>query len=172
MAGRLVPLVINSGSKASLVSLGEYQLDGFGIQASFKTRNDTLINVRGDLPEEFDLHLSHVLEKVEQIHAAEAALKGEAPQSNQDAAALIQATMPGTAVIAEHEAPPGAGPAAQSPQQFQQTHCQRCMQSPTCKTCQRPAKVVPRSVKNGQYYIHDCPSGERDHKGSWCNLPK
>ena len=155
-------------------------MDGFGIQVSFKTPNDTLVNVRGSDPTEFDLHLSHAVEKVEQIHAAEAAFKGLAPQDLQQAAATVQAVMPGTTVVGDQPAP---GPIAQIPQQvaqqyapvqqaYQQTHCQRCMQSPVCKTCQMPAQIVPRSIKDGQYYIHDCPSGSRDHKGSWCNVPK
>jgi hypothetical protein len=141
-------------------------LDGFGIQVSFKTPNDTLVNVRGSDPTEFDLHLAHAVERVEQIHAAEAAFKGLAPQDLQQAAATVQAVMPGTQVVSP--------PAPQVPPQggYQLTHCGRCMQSPVCKTCQMPAQIVPRSIKDGQYYIHDCPSGSRDHKGSWCNVPK
>lgn len=155
-------------------------MDGFDLQASFKTKNDTLINVRGDSPEDFDQNLSHAVSVVEKIHAAEAAFKGLAPQTMEDGVALLQTTL-GAQVIGEYETPPASydqGPPPgwaappQAPPAYQQTHCDRCKTSPTCKTCNRPATVAPRSVKNGQYWIHDCPSGDRDHKGSWCNLPK
>lgn len=138
---------------------------GVGIQTSFKTHGDTLVNVQGDDPTEWDLNLSHVLENAEKIRAAEAAFRPAptpaAPPP--DGVALLQEKL-GAQVVNEYPASP---PAA-----YQQTHCDRCKTAPTCKTCNVGANIVPRSIKNGQYWIHDCPSGDRDHKGSWCNLPK
>lgn len=143
-------------------------MDGFGIQVSIKTLNDTLINVRGDDPDEFDMNLSHVLEKVEDIHAAEAAFKGTAPQGLPDAVTMLETTL-GAVKIDEYTTPP-APPATVST--YAQTHCDRCKTSPVCPTCNRPCSTVPKSLKNGQYYKHECPSGDRDHKTVWCNEPK
>lgn len=153
-------------------------MDGFGIQVSIKTPADSLINIRGAGPEEFDQHLSHVLEKVGEIKAAEAAFKGMVPQDLQAAAELVSAVMPGSQVMAPPDWPttPPPPPAAayqppQVPQQgYQQSHCQRCGKAPTCKYCNGPCNPNPRAVK--EYFIHDCaaaPQGDRTHKGQWCN---
>lgn len=178
----IVPLVINSGGSASLVANGGYQLDGFALQVSIKTPHGTLVNVRGDDATEFDMNLSHALEKVEQIHAAEAAYLGLSPKTTEEGVALLQTAFPGSTVISDTTAPPpweqpappvSAGwPPASPPQGYQQTHCDRCKQAPVCKTCQRPCNLFPKSVKDGQWHVHDCPSGDRSHKGAWCNLPK
>lgn len=141
-------------------------MEGFGIQVSIKTANDTLVNVRGDHAAEFDENLEHVVSAVEKIHAAEAAFKGLAPQTTQDAVALLKTTL-GAEVIGEYTTPPG--PPAGG---FQQTHCNRCKQTPVCPTCNQLCNVVPLSLKGGQYFKHECPSKSRDHKTVWCNEPK
>lgn len=139
-------------------------MDGYGIQVSFKT-GETLINVRGDDPTEFEINLSTVVEKIDDIRAAEAAFRPAPTPAAPPPDGLTQLQQGlGAQVIAEYPASP--------PPAYQQTHCDRCKTSPTCKTCNVGANVVPRSIKDGAYWIHDCPSGSRDHKGTWCNLPK
>lgn len=142
-------------------------MNDFGIQVSIKTPNDTLINVRGVDPTDFDVNLSHALEKAEEIQAAEAAFKKLAPRSGPDGVALLQEKL-GAVVVGEYDepqAPPIAG--AYAP-----THCDRCKESPACSTCGRACILTPKSVRNGQWYVHDCPSGDKSHKGKWCNEPK
>lgn len=139
---------------------------GVGIQTSFKTSADTLINVQGDDPNEWDMHLAHVLENAEKIRAAELALKGadQTPPPGGGIAGLQNAL--GAREINEQEFPQAPPPAGG----YQQTTCLRCMQAPVCKNCGRPCNLVPKQVK--EWHVHDCPSGDRSHKGAWCNLPK
>lgn len=160
-------------------------MDGFGIQVSIKTPGDSLINIRGESPEEFDQHLSHVVEKMDEIKAAETAFKTPALTG----LALIERELGGQ-VVEEYNTPPAGAwphpgsppPAWQAPPQpayppapqqgYQQTLCGRCGQAPACKGCGGPCNPVPKSVKGGEYYIHECPqgaNGDRSHKGQWCN---
>lgn len=140
-------------------------MPGVGIQVSLKIGSH-LVNIQGDDPTEFDMNLSHVVDKAGDIRAAEAALKGT------DGVTLLQEGL-GAVPLGEVDGPPWEPPpSTPAAPAYQQTHCGRCKIAPTCKTCNRPTAVIPRSVKNGQWYIHDCPSGEKDHKGSWCNEPK
>lgn len=143
-------------------------MDGYGIQVSIKTTNDTMINVRGDDPTEFDMNLSHAVEKIDEIRAAEAAFKSIAATQPADAVTMLETTL-GAVKVDEYTTPP-AQPATVST--YAQTHCDRCKTSPVCPTCNRPCNIVPLSLKGGQYWKHECPSGSRDHKTVWCNLPK
>lgn len=154
-----------------------------GIQANFKI-GDTLVNVYGPNGPEFDANLAHVSARADQISAAERALRGEP-----NGVELIQQELGGQ-VVADYPTPPPAPPqwtpqpAAYQPQPVQMaapiaqpvplvnTYCQRCQQAPVCSTCSQPANPIPKSVKNGQYHIHECPTGDRAHKGQWCNPPK
>lgn len=135
-------------------------MDAYGIQVSIKTANDTMINVRGEDLTEFDVNLAHALEKVEEIHAAEAAFKRLPPQGLD----LLKDKL-GAEPIGEYDTAAGPPPGG-----FQQTHCDRCKESPTCKNCGRACVIPPKQVK--EWFVHDCPSGDRSHKGAWCNLPK
>jgi hypothetical protein len=159
-----------------------------GIQANFKDDGTgTLINVYGATGPEFDQHLAHTVGRAEQIRAAAYALKGLPTGID-----LVKSDLGGE-VIAEYDnpAPPvqpawqpapvayqpppaqPAFPALNAPQpNVVSTYCPRCQQAPICKTCNQSANVQAKSVKNGQYWIHECPTGNRDHKGQWCNPPK
>jgi len=165
-------------------------MDGFGIQVSYKTAGDTLINVRGEDPIDFDRNLDHVVEKFEELLEAEAKIR----KPRETGIPLIERELGGK-VLGEidNSWPAGAQPhpaAWQAPAQpppgypgstsgppvqggFQQTHCERCGKAPTCKGCSGPCNPVPKSVKNGEYYIHECrhpdASRDRSHKGQWCN---
>lgn len=154
----------------------------YGIQISIKTREGTLINVRGEDIAQFDDNLSHAVSSAEEIKAAEAAfLNVPPPLSGQ---AMIEQGLGGVVIgeIASDwpAATPGPwpptqqtyqpGPPAAIPQQgYQQTLCGRCGKAPICATCSSPLGVVPKSVKNGQYYIHEGSTCGRDHKSFWCN---
>lgn len=153
-----------------------------GIQANIKV-GELLVNVYGPNGPEFDQNLAHVVANAETIKAAERTFKQEQP----DALDLIQQELGGR-VVEEYAAPPAPPqwtpqPAAYQPppvqmaQPFVQpnvvnTYCQRCQQAPVCSTCSQPANPLPKSVKGGQYHIHECPTGDRAHKGQWCNPPK
>jgi hypothetical protein len=159
-------------------------MDGFGLQVSMKPGEPVLINVRGQTPGEFDLFWGHLLTKIPEIRrvsnelAAPAALTG---------IPLLERELGGR-VVEEYDAPAPASVSAYAPQYPPQpayqyppatpvpagpvaTYCDRCKKAPTCSECGLPGLIPAKSVKGGQYYVHDCPSGQRGHKGQWCNLP-
>lgn len=154
-------------------------MDGFGIQVSAKDGDD-MVNVRGATGEEFDANADYVIANADKIRELTAAIKGGKPLTGQ---ALIERDLGGV-VIGEVDSWPaptaGAwpppqqtyqpGPPAAIPQQgYQQTLCGRCGKAPICATCGSGLSVVPKSVKNGQYFIHEGSNCGRDHKSFWCN---
>lgn len=163
-------------------------MDGYGIQVSVKPNERPMVNVRGSNPADFDAHMDHVIATAGKILLLQQIFDTPA------GVPLIQQELGGR-VVEEYPAPPPqpqyadyppqappqwpqapvgqpAPPVAQPTYPMSTTYCQRCQKAPVCSTCGRPGVVPPKSVKNGQYYIHECPSGDRDHKGPWCNLPK
>ncbi|WP_157521666.1 hypothetical protein [Herbidospora cretacea] len=155
----------------------------YGIQASLRKGEDPLINVRGANAAEFEENLDFVAGKLEKIKAVAADLN-----TVPTGVGLIEQELGGQTIA---EIPTPGYPPAQ-PQQWPQpqpvwntpvppvaqpapmmsTYCSRCMTAPVCSTCGQGANPSPKSVKNGQYHIHECPTGNRDHKGQWCNPPK
>lgn len=149
----------------------------FGIQASVKDGDD-MVNVRGADGEEFGANADYVIANADKIRELTAAIKGGKPLTGQQ---LIERDLGGVVVgeIVESWPPPGqwapqgsyqAGPPAIQ-QGYQTNLCMRCGKAPTCETCGAPLSPTAKSVKGGQYHVHEgnCP---RDHKTYWCNVPK
>lgn len=162
-------------------------MDGFGLQVNFKPGEAPLINVRGSTPNEFDLFLNHLLTKIPMIRQVGDALASPVLMTG---LALVEQDLGGQ-VVQEYDAPPAPvpsyepAPAAYQPQPVYMapppavpavagpvaTYCPRCKRAPVCQQCGHAAKIPAKSVKGGQYWVHDCPSGDRNHKGQWCNEP-
>ncbi|MEU1880352.1 hypothetical protein ABZ470_23855 [Streptosporangium sp. NPDC020072] len=139
----------------------------FGIQLSLKLKDsDTLLNIRADDHQDFEMLADWASENAEIFTRVHEAVRG-VPRAT-DGVALIQEMMPGSTVIAEYGAPPPSHPTPTAA--AAQPYCDRCKKAPVCGVCglsSRPRK----SIKDGKYWIHDCPQ-DTAHKGVWCNEPK
>lgn len=133
-------------------------MPGVGIQVSAKLPDGTLVNIQGDDPGEIDTHLTWVAENAAGVAATVQALyDAYSPRTVEQGVANVEAQM------SVQGGPPS--------QQYQQTVCDRCKTSPICPACGAPAHVQAKSVKDGQYFLHEC-TVNPDHKPKWCNLPK
>lgn len=134
----------------------------FVLQVNYKIGDD-LINVRGDHAGELDENLKEVEGLADQIRSTGQALRGSA-RNTAEAVAMIQAGLPGSVVVGTYDGPPPGRAVSNA-------YCDTCKTAPVCATCDRPCNAR-KSIKDGKWWVHDCPSGERSHKGIWCNAPK
>lgn len=150
-------------------------MDAFVFQVNYKIGDD-LINVRGDHAGELDENLKEVEGLADQIKSTGQALRGAA-RNTAEAVAMIQAGLPGSVVIGTYDGPPQSTATYQAPAAatyrppVSSAYCDTCKTAPVCATCDRPCNAR-KSIKDGKWWVHDCPSGERSHKGIWCNAPK
>lgn len=176
--------------------------DGFRFQVSTKPGEKPMINIRGESPGDFDANLDWVKANAGKINEVVALLGGDAPtptglsviqrelggqvvaeydtpppsQPSQGMysppTAYQQPPMPMAYPAAWPPAEQGPPPGWAVSQQPASTHCARCKRVPACETCGQTANPIPKSIKDGAYFLHECPSGNRDHKTIWCNTPK